>query len=298
MSTAAAQELESEPRLAGLYARAVLGAVLPGGKELPERRLALKEVRIDRDHLAAYDRVCGFTLSDALPPTYLHVVAFPLAMALMTERSFPFSVLGMVHIANRIEQRRAVLTHECPSVTVWAEGLRPHRRGRQFDVVAEAEVGRDVVWRDRSTYLRRGKGAQEPRDRDGESRNGGPRRPEPEPEPPTDVTARLRVPGDIGRRYAAVSGDRNPIHLHGLAARLFGMGGTIAHGMWMKARCLAAFEDLHAGACVAEVRFASPLRIPGDAGLASARRGEGVAFALRAKTGDRIHLTGSIEALG
>ena len=295
MTSVAAQELESQPRLSGLYTRAVLGAVLPGGKELPERRLALREVRIDRDHLAAYDRVCGFTLSDALPPTYLHVVAFPLSMALMTERSFPFSVLGLVHIANRIEQRRAVLADECPTVTVWAEDLRAHRRGRQFDVVAEAEVGADVVWRERSTYLRRGKGTQEQREGDDESRNGGPRRSG--PEPPSEVTARLRVPGDIGRRYAAVSGDRNPIHLHGLTARMFGMGGAIAHGMWMKARCLAAFEDLHAGACAAEVRFASPLRIPADAGLASARRGDGVAFALRARTGDRVHMSGTIEPL-
>ena len=49
-----------------------------------------------------------------------------------------------------------------------------------------------------------------------------------------------RLPGDLGRRYAAVSGDRNPIHLYALTAKAFGFPRQIAHGMWSKARCLAA----------------------------------------------------------
>ena len=49
--------------------------------------------------------------------------------------------------------------------------------------------------------------------------------------------------GDLGRRYAAVSGDRNPIHMHSLSAKALGFPGAIAHGMWTKARCLAALES-------------------------------------------------------
>src|SRR5215216_227214 len=98
------RELEDAPSLSGLYAKAVAGTVLPGGDELPERALVLPAVEIDREHLTAYDRVCGFRLGDDLPATYLHVFAFPLAMSLMTDRSFPFSVVGMLHVANRIEQ--------------------------------------------------------------------------------------------------------------------------------------------------------------------------------------------------
>ena len=40
----------------------------------------------------------------------------------------------------------------------------------------------------------------------------------PELEPPP-VDAQWRLPGDLGRRYAAVSGDRNPIHMHALPPR-------------------------------------------------------------------------------
>ncbi len=281
MSAPAPEKLKSEPGLGGLYARALIGAVLPGGETLPDRRLVLEDVEIDREHVAAYDRVCGFRLSDRLAPTYLHIVAFPLQMALMTDRSFPFSVLGLVHIANRIEQRRALTADDRATMSVWARDLRPHRRGRQFDMVAEAQVGDETVWSSSSTYLRRG------------VTEGTVPSVTQEPDPPTEIAAHLEVPGDIGRRYAAVSGDRNPIHMHGLAARLFGMPGAIAHGMWMKARCLAAFEGRHPEGCVAEVAFGKPLRIPADVTLTSATRDDGLAFALR--DGERLHLTGSIQ---
>ena len=74
------------------------------------------------------------------------------------------------------------------------------------------------------------------------------------------MTAHWRVPGDLGRRYAAVSGDRNPIHLHALSAKAFGFPRAIAHGMWTKARCLAALRL--PDALTAEVRFKQPILLP------------------------------------
>jgi acyl dehydratase len=49
-----------------------------------------------------------------------------------------------------------------------------------------------------------------------------------------------RAPADIGRRYGLVSGDMNPIHLSAPSAKLFGFRQAIAHGLWTKARALAA----------------------------------------------------------
>lgn len=273
--------------LGALYARALVGAAQPRrGDALPDDVLQRDDVEIDREHLAAYDHICGFRLSERLPPTYLHVAAFPLAMELMTRSSFPFSVLGLVHVTNVIDELRPVATADRPSLRVWAEDLRAHRRGRQFDLVAEARVGDELVWTDRSTYLRRESSAGD-----------NPGRPAPEPEPPAEAAVRLDVPGDIGRRYAAVSGDRNPIHLHGLGAKLFGIRGPIAHGMWMKARCLAAFEERLGRPARYAVRFKQPLRIPARAGLASAQRHDELDFALRSGDGDKVHLTGSIGTL-
>src|SRR5215210_7823925 len=98
------RRLESAPSLTPLYAKAALGSVIPGGggDGLPDLELELAGAAVDRDQLADYCRVCGFTLRDSVPPTYPHILTFPLAMALMTDGSFPFPLMGMVHIGNRI----------------------------------------------------------------------------------------------------------------------------------------------------------------------------------------------------
>jgi hypothetical protein len=281
------RRLESPPSLTPLYAKAALGA-LPGGggDRLPDLQLEVQGVKADPGHLADYCRVCGFVLRDTLPPTYPHVLAFPLSMALMTDRSFPFPLMGMVHIGNRIEQRTAIPLATAITIRVRAENLREHPRGRQLDMVAEAEHDGAVLWQTWNTYLRRGGGS-------------GERREEAEPDPLEGARAASvwKVPGDIGRRYAAVSGDRNPIHLHGLAAKPFGFPGAIAHGMWMKARCLAFFDGHLPDAHRSEVEFRAPLRIPGRARLLERSRGDGRAFGLESPDGERRHLNGSVRPL-
>ncbi len=56
-----------------------------------------------------------------------------------------------------------------------------------------------------------------------------------------------KLAGDLGRRYGAVSGDRNPIHLYPLTAKAFGFPTNIAHGMWTLARSLSALQNKLAG---------------------------------------------------
>jgi acyl dehydratase len=281
-------ELPEAPGLTGLYARA-LRRQLPlvgggGGDALPGTELVLAGARIERDHLAAYDAVCGFRLSDAAPPSYLHVLAFPLAMRLMTDGDFPFGVMGLVHIANRIEQQRAVRAGETVELRVRADDLRDHDRGRQFDVVGEAWAGDELVWEDRSTYLRRGGGG------------GASKQRTDEPDPPSG-SAVWRVPEDIGRRYASVSGDRNPIHLRGATAKLFGQPAPIAHGMWLKARCLAALEGRYGERCSVAVRFKLPVRLGSKVAFASAVASDGErTFDVRSARDGKPHLSGTLSA--
>jgi hypothetical protein len=279
-----------------LYGKALAGATvlpvarkLPGvstPRELPARSVMREGVEVDREHLAAYDRVCGFRLRDQLPPTYPHIVAFPLAMELMTDTSFPFPVLGLVHIANRIEVARPMTAAEPFSVRVWAGDLAEHERGTQFEIHAEATVSDAVAWRGSSTYLHREKSSNKEKksvSSDGAaSLSGG--------------HAVWEVPGDIGRRYAAVSGDRNPIHLHPLSAKVFGMKAPIAHGMWTKARCLAALEgELHETYSV-DVRFKLPIFLPSKVSFDAAPRDGGWEFSVAAAKDGKPHLSGEVSA--
>jgi acyl dehydratase len=222
---------------------ATLRAALPGRGAMPEDALE-RAVEPGPDALARYAHVCGFTLRDTLPPTYPHVLAHPLHMELLAR--VPFSAVGVVHIANRLTQRRPLRLGEELAISARISELRPHRRGRTFDLLTEVRIDGELVWEEASTNLKRGAGDASARD--GWSFEAPP------------VRAQWRLRDDLGRRYAAVSGDHNPIHLHALAAKPFGFPRAIAHGMWTKARCLAALRT--PDAFTAEVRFKKPILLP------------------------------------
>jgi hypothetical protein len=282
------ERLSGPPNLTALYPRALAVPVLRrvpvlggGGRGLPDRVLEVRDVVCDLDQLSDYTAVCGFDRMDRLPPTYPHITAFPLAMKLMTARDFPLAVLGLVHVANTIVQHRPIAPKEPLTVRVWAEDLERQDRGTQFVVVGEARAGRELVWEERSTYLRRSGGGG-----GGGRRSGG-------GEAPAPARAHWRVPDDIGRRYGAVSGDRNPIHLHPLSARLLGMPGAIAHGMWLKARCLAELEAELPDALTVEVAFKLPLVLPAQVAFGTR---EGGAFEVRDASSGKPHLAGTLSA--
>ncbi|GAB2935443.1 MaoC/PaaZ C-terminal domain-containing protein [Rhodococcus aerolatus] len=287
----ATEQLQSAPGLLQPYLKAALGALpLPTGsrpRELPERQVVLDGLTVDREHLARYAEVCGFRNADVLPPTYLHVLAFGMSMRLMSAGDFPFELLGLVHVANRIEVARPATADETFDVRVHAADLRPHRSGTQVDLVTEIDVAGERVWTGTSTYLRRHR-VDRPA---GDSR---PAAPEPVEEP--TATATWRLDEGLGRRYAAVSGDRNPIHLHALSAKAFGFPRAIAHGMWTAARAVAALEGRLPDAFDYTVEFRKPVLLPGTAELATHRRGGGWELDLRDPRKGASHLHGEVTA--
>jgi acyl dehydratase len=280
------------PATLPLYARAVapllpLASRLPfvagGGGELPDLELVLEDAAADRGRLAAYAEVCGFTPGDALPATYPHVLAFPLHMALMTDGRFPYGAAGLVHVANRITQHRPIGAGEQLTLSVRAADAGPHPRGRAFTLLSQARAGGELVWEDASTMLRRGGGTGARHDHepgaDGE---------------PLVLGSQWHLRADLGRRYAAVSGDRNPIHLSAPTAKLLGFPRAIAHGMWTKARCLAALGGRLPEAFTVDVAFRRPILLPGRVAFASSAGGGAIRFAVRDPVGAHTHLEGTV----
>ena len=309
----AVRTLEHSPSLLTLYARAAApllpgSSFLPflsggGGGEIPDLELELAGVQVDPAHLAAYTTVCAMTMREQLPATYLHVLAFPLHMALMTDSSFPFGAIGLVHISNSITQHRPVRVEEGLDFRVRATPLEEHPRGRTFSILTEARVGEELVWDEQSTMLRRGGATHGVSDGTGAGRDekskdevvereaeGGPEEPVGLP-----LAAEWRLPGDLGRRYASASGDRNPIHLHALSAKAFGFPRAIAHGMWTKARCMAALEQLLPGAFTVAVRFRRPILLPGKVAFGTADEREAVDFSVTDLRKGTPHLVGRLE---
>jgi hypothetical protein len=298
----ASRTLDSSPSILPLYARAAAplipgASLLPfvpgGGGEIPELDLKLESVVADPAAVAAYARVCGFALRDSLPVTYPHVLAFPLQMAVMADGRFPFGAVGLVHVENRIEQRRRIGVGEELTIRVRPTKLAPHPKGQTFSLLTEVTVGEERVWESTSTMLRRGTPKQ-PADGPETSKSQTL-----EAHRPRDLAANAewRLGGDLGRRYAAVSGDRNPIHMHSLTAKPLGFPGAIAHGMWTKARCLAALDSRLPDAFAVDVRFRKPILLPGRIEFASATEGEEIAFAVRDAKRQTPHLDGRVRPL-
>jgi acyl dehydratase len=281
--------------LGRLYLKAAVNSVGPRARELPDTVLTRDGVEIDRAHLAEYARVCGFGFTDALPLTYPHVLAFGLQVELMAGRSFPLPLPGLVHIANTITAHRRIDTSERLDVRVHAERFVPHPKGAQVDLVGQIHSGDQEVWAGRSTYFARG--AKAPA---GEV-NGAPETGD-VAEPggsPVDVdgppAAIWRVDAGTGRRYASVSGDVNPIHLHPLTAKAFGFPRAIAHGMWTAAHAVAALDGRLPDAVTYEVAFGRPVLLPSSVELRT--QDTDGSWALDVRSHNRAHLTGSLRPM-
>jgi acyl dehydratase len=277
-------ELPAMPAPGSLYRRVALSSLRrPGGTDLPDLTVTVRKVTADVDRLAAYNRVCGYRLRDVLPGTYPHVLAFPLAVRLMSEPEFPFPAIGLIHVADRIMARRSLRLGESMDLSVRAINLRPHQRGYQFEIVAIAEIDGAEAWRSEATYLRRMNASSggDANDGQGEKTDGEP-------------TAVWRVGREVGRAYAAVSGDRNPIHVSRVGARLLGFRRPIAHGMWTMTRCLATLEAKIGAAYAAEVTFGRPISLPSTVAFRARQTDDGYRLNVAAVRGGRPHLTGTV----
>jgi acyl dehydratase len=272
-------ELRGTPGLGGLSARGLAESVrlvaagrlgrTPGA--LPDIAYVATGIRADADRLTAYQHLLGESASDVLPAGFVHALAFPFATAVMVRPGFPLPLVGMVHLANHVTQLRPVSLGDSLGVRAWAQHLAPHRLGTQVELVTEVRVGGghdasagSVAWRGVSTYLATGVRLGSEARPHGVGEPGAPGSPGARvPFTPPTPTGQWRLAADIGRRYAAVSGDRNPIHLSALTAKAFGFPRAIAHGMYTASRALAVVGAARGDAFTWTVEFAKPVLLPG-----------------------------------
>jgi acyl dehydratase len=256
-----------------------------GRPALPELAVQVGDVGADAKHLAAYAEVCGFQAIEQLPITFPHVMAGALHLHLMTQKSFPFPMLGLVHIRNDIRQVRPLGANERFDLHVRIGESRDVRQGIEFDLQTEARIGDQAIWSETSTILHRMPG---PKGR-------ATQRPAADPATLADYR-QFNAPTDIGRRYASVGLDYNPIHLSPIPAKLFGFKRHIAHGMWSMARCAALLEpELGAAPTALKVQFKQPLFLPGRVALKFEQAGKTLRFALLSSSSSKTHLSGELS---
>lgn len=308
--------LKEIPDLSALYRSLMVGAVpVPGvgvGKRTvadPQTAYRVEGVHVDAEHLARYCQATGLRLSNELPATYPYALAFPLAIKVMAAKDFPFPALGVVHLSNRIEQTRPLRVDEALDIAVHAENLRPHRKGLVIDMVTTYSVNGEEIWRQTSAFL--GQGAKFTKETPQEVTT----RPEAERflDFPGDEagtsTATLRFTPESTRVYAEASGDKNPIHVSKVGAKLFGFPATIAHGMYTHARMLSVLEGVLSGATRITADFYKPVILPATTGVyvdqsgadsgdnAGVRGGTRTVTLRKAKDPSTLHVAARVEPL-
>ncbi|MDY0963567.1 MaoC family dehydratase [Massilia sp. CFBP9026] len=205
--------------------------------------------RIDADHLRRYNAAFGFK-GDTVPLTFLYLLAQRAQLATMLACPIPFRIPGLIHVENRLAMHGPVVP-DAPLALTTALQLPPPAPNGALHAVLETRAfdGERLAFSCDSTYLiRRG------------SRSG---RDTPPPEPPRgQELGGWTVALDAGRRYAALSGDWNPIHLWRWSARLMGMRAPIIHGAHTLAKA-CALQQASTGQDIAAVwcRFRQPVAL-------------------------------------
>ena len=277
-------DLPAPPALPGLFLRAALRRRVTG-RSLPELGVRC-QVTVDPKHLSRYRQICGFSDEHRLPAPYPHILAFALQMQLLTDTRFPFPLLGLVHLENHIRVLRPLGGLGPFTVSVQVQDLQPHDKGVTFSLITQLHDQLGLLWEGDSRILCRalrldGKTAERAAE--------------------TTLTqttlAHWRAPADIGRRYARIAGDYNPIHMFAATAKLFGFPRAIAHGLWNKGRALAEL-----GACLPDagysvsVRFQKPVLLPAEVRLLASEPGSHGQFSLLGQN-DLSHMSGSWQPL-
>ncbi|SDT21807.1 Acyl dehydratase [Pseudomonas asplenii] len=256
-----------------------------GVPRLPQERLVRPAVELRAADIERYARACGFRREHGVPMSFVHTLAFPLHLLLLTSPTFPWPASGMVHLANRIRQYRRLQPGQALRLQVHCERWVAHPKGQALLIVSQAHSDGSLVWESESLYLRRGVAApvgdpwQADRALD---------------EQALILTQRWSLAADLGRRFAKVSGDHNPIHTSWPGARLFGFKRPIAHGMWTLGRALAAQQPPRPlDAAGLDCEFKLPMFLPGSATLWKAPTcGTHQTFEVRTAAGDKPHMRG------
>lgn len=280
------QDIQPASTLASLARALATSTKRPGPVSvLAPVSLALPRVVLDARHIARYAAVCGYAPASTVPLTYPQMLTFPLVMHYMTSGACPWPAMGTVHLANAITQHAPLAAGDAVRVELDTGDLQAHEKGQVFTLVLRVrrEATGECVWQATQTLLRTGVTPAA----------GLPFLADPAPdETPLFPHAGFEAPADIGRRYAPVSGDYNPIHLSPCMARLLGFQQAIAHGLWTQARALALFQpDGVFAAATLHTLFHRPLRLPAQATLWQTQQGRCERlFEVRDASGQNTHL--------
>jgi acyl dehydratase len=284
------KELKSLPSLGPQMLKALFsrkkGLVRDG--ELPALSNRIASVQLDPRRLERMRALCHISDSDALPPTALHILAAPLHIALLTDKRFPISSLGIVHASNQIRCLGPVPSGESVEMGCRIGPTRWRPKGLEFDLLTQASLNGETVWEEVTTIFSRV--SDEVAKKASKERIASP----PDPEWPDAETTIWELPANLGRAYGSIAGDRNPIHLYSWTAKPFGFSRAIIHGMYLLTRAMGEL-GLAGQQTENQITFKRPVPLPGAVRFQHRQTDSGREFRLLRQKADKVLLQGTLS---
>ena len=243
-------------------------------------------IKIDLKNVKKYNEF--FNMNDSLPITYLYLLAFPSQLALMTSKTFPISVMGLVHLGNTLEYKNKIDVNK--PLRLETSALIPTKEeGSLFPVLSvNFFQGTTLVATCSSNYIAK-------RKRKGEKKSE--ETPVEEPVKLTPIhSEKLTFTKSIALKYARISGDFNPIHISSFLAKNFGFKSSIAHGWCSASRVLAIVEkQKNKKLNYINVSWKTPILLPSDVNVELYDNADGSTGFKAVNTKGELCLEGSIS---
>ncbi len=288
-------EIQKQPSLGSVFIKGFfLSFIRPShidtDKTLSKSRITFKAFTPDSVQILQYKQVCGFDDGDTdIPITYFQAVFTRMLGKYITSSFFPLNPMGLIHTFQSFEQKRPLKVDEIFDLSCSLAKIFQSEKGTEIHFSLQATANKELVWEGASVFLIRRKIKRDKKKKRKEDHFLAQKQ-------------TFHVPSDIGRQYAAVSGDYNPYHLYDFFAKLFGFRNTIAHGMWSMARTLASLEKSFCFAypLTIETSFKLPVYLPAhvtvgyESGMQNDKQNE-IIFELRDQQKGLPHLKGRLS---
>lgn len=232
-----------------------------------QKKYVMENVRPDLKKLQAFKQMFGYK-SSFVPSTYWHTRFFAVRILLASDKNFPFPLPGMVHLTDTIKQYENILPTDNLRMECSLGNYLAHEKGTAFETITQLYRDDMLVWEENTVNLHIGKtqfASQEYNTYEF-------------PELQNIQEDKLFIPSNTGRKYAKISGDFNPIHIHPWGAKLFGFKKSLMHGWYGLNKILSQNQDMMAKPHELFVAFKKPLFLPGDVILKQSQIEQGIHF--------------------
>ncbi len=256
------------------------------GSELPRIKAQWNQATINPKNFENYLACCGLPAEGALPLLYPHVIASRLHMNMLAHSVFPIKMLGSVHLRNHIIQHRKIKLDETFDIQAEITTERVGAKGLEFDFTTLLTSSDQRLWESISTYYVRGKFGNEDEASALAQMD--------ELEQGSQI-ADWFVTNNLGKRYALITGDFNPIHMSKIMAKIFGFDRDLAHAFCVLATSIHHLPKVSGDEPVRlDVTFKGPVYLGNTVKLRNESKDNKQRFDLFCGENDRPSICGNL----